>query len=373
VKSNTALVGWPSPCSNVSGVESANACDKDFALSADDSFGRPRGCVHLMGFVRRSGRIAKEIRILLIGTDTSGRVFAEETQTVTLSCHGAGVISKHKLAADGILILRFLGGNSEASIRLVGELGEDLRGYIYGVTFVDPNLDFWELKFPPPPKWRVNFEAPLQCTSCQNHEVVDQSEVEADVYALAEFILRPCSICGTSTQWRRATEDDVAVPANPATRGLEAQSRFVASPLQLGSARSGEPLAAVSQHRRLAGVEIAVPEGLPPEPLPPAATAAVAHNANRRHDVRTRVSFTACARQDSVDEIVECGNISKGGFSFRSRKSYLAGSDIDVALSYYPGTQPAFVRATVRHSLVLPNSSFHYGVMYAVTNRIRKS
>jgi hypothetical protein len=76
LKSNTALVGWPSR-SNVSGVESANACDKDFALSADDSFGRPRGCGHLMGFVRRSGRIAKEIRILLIGTDTSGHVFAE--------------------------------------------------------------------------------------------------------------------------------------------------------------------------------------------------------------------------------------------------------------------------------------------------------
>lgn len=32
-------------------------------------------------------------RILLIGTDTSGRVFAEETQTVTSAGHGAGVIS----------------------------------------------------------------------------------------------------------------------------------------------------------------------------------------------------------------------------------------------------------------------------------------
>jgi hypothetical protein len=327
-----------------------------------------------MGFVRRSGRIAKEIRILLIGTDTSGRVFAEETQTVTLSRHGAGVISKHRLAADGILILRFLGGNSEASIRLVGELGEDLRGYVYGVTFVDPNLDFWELKFPPPPKWRVNFDAPLQCTSCQKREVVDQSEVEADVYALAEFILRPCAICGTSTQWRRATEDDVLVPANFKTRSFEPPNRFVPGPLQLGSAQSGEPLSTVSsQHRRLAGVEIAVPEALPPEPLSPIATAAVAHSANRRQDVRTRVSFTACVRQDSVDEIVECGNISKGGFSFRSRKSYLAGSDIDVALPYYPGTQPAFVRATVRHSLVLPNSSFHYGVKYAATSRIPKS
>ena len=41
------------------------------------------------------------------------------------------------------------------------------------------------------------------------------------------------------------------------------------------------------------------------------------------------------------------------------------GSAIDVALPYYPGTQPAFVPALVRHALVLPNDSFHYGVMYA--------
>jgi hypothetical protein len=219
----------------------------------------------------------------------------------------------------------------------------------------------------------VNFEAPLQCTSCQQREVVDQSEVEADVYALAEFILRPCAICGTSTQWRRAIDDDVLLPANPTTRSLEPPNRFAASPLHVESARSGEPLPTVSQHRRLVGVEIAVPEALAPEPLSPVATAVVAHSANQRHDVRTRVSFTACVRQDGVDEIVECGNSSKGGFSFRSRKSYLAGSDIEAALPYYPGTQPAFVRATVRHFLVLPNNNFHYGVKYTTTSRIPKS
>ena len=38
-----------------------------------------------MGKVRRSGRIAKEIRILLLGMDCNGTVFSEETQTVTLS------------------------------------------------------------------------------------------------------------------------------------------------------------------------------------------------------------------------------------------------------------------------------------------------
>jgi hypothetical protein len=322
-----------------------------------------------MGFLRRSGRVAKEIRILLIGTDTSGRVFAEETQTVTLSRHGAGIISKHKLAADGMLIMRFLGGSSEVSIRLVGELGEDLRGYIYGVAFVDPNLDFWELKLPPPPRWRVDFEAPLQCTSCKSREVVDQSEVEADVYALADFILRLCSTCGTSTQWRHAAEYDVAVPAKVAMANFESANGPYGAPQQPALTQSSAPEA---QHRQVAGIEVAALDA-PPVPLPTAATAVVARTANRRRDVRTRVSFPACVVQDGVEEIVECGNVSKGGFSFRSRKPYLAGSDIDVALPHYPGTPPAFVRATIRHALVLPNNNFHYGVMYAATNRIPRS
>jgi hypothetical protein len=320
-----------------------------------------------MGFVRRSGRVAKEIRILLIGTDTSGRVFAEETQTVTLSRHGAGIISKHKLAADGMLILRFLGGSSEASIRLVGELGEDLRGYIYGVAFVDPNLDFWELKLPPPPRWRVDFEAPLQCTSCKSREVVDQSEVEADVYALADFILRLCSTCGTSTQWRLAAEDDAAAPAKLATPKFEPAMELFGVARQPASIESSGPVPASAQHRQLTGTEVA--QDAPVAPLPTAATAVVARTANRRRDVRTRVSFTACVLHDGVEEIVQCGNVSKGGFSFRSQKAYVAGSDIGVALPYYPGTQPAFVRATIRHALVLPNDNYHYGVMYAATNR----
>ncbi len=205
-----------------------------------------------MGFVRRSGRVAKEIRILLIGTDTSGRVFAEETQTVTLRRHGAGIISKHKLAADGMLIMRFLGGSSEVSIRLVGELGEDLRGYIYGVAFVDPNLDFWELKLPPPPRWRVDFAAPLQCTSCKSREVVDQSEVEADVYALADFILRLCSTCRASTQWRHA-EDNVSVPAEPATLNLESTNGPSAAVYPPASTGSGATVPGSAQHLQLAG------------------------------------------------------------------------------------------------------------------------
>ncbi len=321
-----------------------------------------------MGWVRRSGRIAKEIRILLLGTDTSGRVFSEETRTVTLSRHGAGLISKYKLAPDGILILRFLGGSSEAAIRLVGQLGEDVRGYVYGVAFVDPDLDFWELKFPPPPQWRVDFDEPLQCTSCQRNEVVDQSEIEADVYALSESILRFCPTCGTSTQWRRpASERAGLVRPKPKaeTEIQEPVSQYATSSGELMPESSKFDHLPGAQRQRLAGIEVAVPEAPPPEPLPPAATATVARAANRRRDVRTRVSFTACVRHDCAEEIVECGNISKGGFSFRSRKSYPVGSSIDVAVPYYPGTPPIFVSASIRHAVALPHGTFHYGVMYA--------
>jgi len=37
---------------------------------------------------RRSGRVKKEIPILLIGSDADGWVFTEETHTVVLSLHG---------------------------------------------------------------------------------------------------------------------------------------------------------------------------------------------------------------------------------------------------------------------------------------------
>src|ERR1700675_444035 len=162
-----------------------------------------------MGGVRRSGRIAKEVRILLLGTDTSGHIFSEETNTVVLSRHGAGIVSRHTLAADEVLTLRLFGTSAEAGVRLVGQIGQETRGYTYGVEFLDPDMDFWEMKFPAPPNWHYDSDCALECTACHNRQVVNQSEVEADVYALLKSILRFCSQCGTSTAWRQAVVDDL--------------------------------------------------------------------------------------------------------------------------------------------------------------------
>jgi hypothetical protein len=323
-----------------------------------------------MGKVRRSGRIAKEIRILLLGMDVNGTVFSEETQTVTLSRHGAGIISKHKLATDGLLIMRFLGGSTETAIRLVGQLGQDARGFVYGVAFVDEEEDFWELKFPPPATWGVELDGPMQCESCKQCEIVDQSEVEADVYALSESILRYCIYCGTPTLWRRAPDRVVTPPMYAGAEVVTANSGVAARTLTqslagVGTQRGSDPKRTAQGARpRLAGAEMLGNEKLPAPALPPTASAVVAKAANRRRDVRTRVNLSACVRFEESEEIVECANLSKRGFGFRSRKQYLVGSEILVAVPFYPGTPPTFVTGSVRHVTALPNHNYQYGVMY---------
>jgi hypothetical protein len=71
---------------------------------------------------RRSGRITLAVPILLIGSDSVGKVFSEQTHTVMLSLHGAGIVSRYRLVAEQQLVLREKATNREAEIRVVGEI-----------------------------------------------------------------------------------------------------------------------------------------------------------------------------------------------------------------------------------------------------------
>jgi hypothetical protein len=191
---------------------------------SDNPLGRCHG--HLTGGVRRSGRIKKQLGVLLLGTDTSGRVFSEETVTVVLCRHGAGVISTPRLAPDEILTIRLLSSNKEAEVRLVGQMGQETRGYTDGVKFMDPDLDFWQIEFPPPTSWPPDIDHALECSLCRTREVVHQSEIEADVYAISKGILRKCPSCGIATLWRRASSKSVSrLPESPIRSTTADESR----------------------------------------------------------------------------------------------------------------------------------------------------
>ncbi|MFI5093292.1 MAG: PilZ domain-containing protein [Candidatus Acidiferrum sp.] len=363
---------------------------------------------------RRSGRIAKELAIVLFGTDAAGKVFSEETKTVVLSRHGAGVVSRYRFAPDEVLTLRLPGTTQEALVRLVGQIGGEPGRYVYGLAFLDPDPHFWPMEFPPPdPHEPVSRRITLECSFCLARQDVEQGDIEEDVYSVLGNVLRYCPDCGTSTPWKKALIEAVPVPAaSPAEANFRSVPSYPAprvSPPHLASpapsfAASFEPphvassspdLASpaasysgasalqefvsvndphASPHVASAVAVLQVPDRAPalapPSPqlldAPARQLDANGRRINKRRHVRIRVNFSACVRRPAhADEIVECENISKGGMCFHSLTQYALGSLIEVAAPFSPGEQALFVPAQIKRVEPLSGSQvFRYGVEY---------
>src|SRR5882672_12013205 len=178
--------------------------------------------------MRRSSRIPKEIAILLVGSDMDGKVFSEETKTVVLSRHGAGIVSQYVLSAEQELILRRLDTDKEAEVRIVGQLGSYGESHTYGVAFLDAEMDLWGVDFPSmTDSEKEASRVLLQCSSCKARDVVQQSDLESDVYLVNEGIVRTCKSCGSSTFWRRPIDDagDEPLPLEAAPAEAEEKER----------------------------------------------------------------------------------------------------------------------------------------------------
>jgi hypothetical protein len=69
---------------------------------------------------------------------------------------------------------------------------------------------------------------------------------------------------------------------------------------------------------------------------------------------------------------VTCEDLSRGGLSFKSRKSYTPDAQIEVAAPYSPESQNIFVHARIVHVEELKEEKrFHCGVEYAATAKTR--
>ena len=289
--------------------------------------------------MRRSSRVPREITILLVGSDMEGKTFSEQTKTVLLSRHGAGIVSQYALSAEQELILRRLDTDKEAEVRVVGNLGAHGKTYTYGVTFLNPEMDLWDVKFPSMTESEKEASRVLlQCSGCKVRELVQQSDLESDVYLVNEGIVRACKNCGSSTFWRRAIDDGSGEPVPPEIAISEAEERT-------------EPVEALP--------------AAPPEAAP--AVQPTARIENKRKHLRTKVNFKACIRSSAFGEdIATCEDMSRGGLRFKSRKEYVAQTEIEVAVPYSPGTQSIFVRARIIHVTELKEERrFRCGICYA--------
>ncbi len=273
----------------------------------------------------KAAAFPQRLAVLLVGSDMEGKVFSEHTRTVLLSRHGAGIVSEYKLAAEQELILRRLDSNKEAEVRVVGQLGSQTDSYTYGVAFLDSHVDFWGIEFPPATESeKLARRLLLQCSSCKCREVVEQSDLEADVYHVNAGIVRYCKKCGSSTVWKAAVGtvgEDLTLPA---------------------TGQDPEPAASPA------------PTAPDPSPVPPPP----ARQENRRKHIRTKVSFKACVRSFAFgDDIVTCEDMSRGGLRFKSRRRYADKAAVEIAAPYSPGVPSIFVAAQIAYVLELSQES----------------
>jgi hypothetical protein len=314
---------------------------------------------------RRSGRIPKQVAILLIGSDIEGRIFSERTKTVVLSRHGAGIISEHKLSAEQEVVIRSEESNKEAEVRVVGQIGSAGEMYIYGVAFTRPDVNFWGIEFPPLSEAEKRASrTTLECGRCHARESADHSDLESDVYAINESIMRYCKRCGSSTLWKQPTGDQelpaAQFAATPRAGVWQPEARHEESAEQMGQsqnvdAATAAPAARVYTDRAGSSVDVA-------DPAPATGSAASrgrqVHSKdsdNRRKHGRTRVNFKACIRRtDAPDDVVSCEDMSRGGIRFKSKKQYFEKAMIEVAVPYSPGSSAIFVAAQIAWVLELP-------------------
>jgi hypothetical protein len=347
---------------------------------------------------RRSGRIPKQIAISLFGSDIEGRIFSEQTKTVVLSRHGAGIVSAYKLSAEQELVLRNEESHKEIDARVVGQIGQEGDTYIYGIAFLDRTLNFWDIDFPELSDTEKRASKTLlECRSCHSRETADHSDLASDVMAVNEGIVRYCQKCGTSTMWKQAAPDSAPInepeePSRPslpsaansfgpaarsATPGLQERKSsfagaawmeteaFAPPETEPESVSSGVPA------NRGAGILPASDLGEPAKAESPRSAAsspgvAVKDRENRRKHARTRVNFKACVRRPGLaDDIVACEDMSRGGLRFKSSKKYFEKMLIEVAVPYSPGDQAIFVSAQIAYVQELTEQNmYRCGVMY---------
>jgi hypothetical protein len=262
---------------------------------------------------------SRELQIEVFGTELSGRQFIEQTRILTITRDGATIPLANKLAPDSELIVRNPVNNKEAIARVVDLIREEIFVHVYAIAFVDSPVNPWQAEFPEamPPTTVI-----LECSRCHAVDAVLLSEIEKDVFESKQTLTRHCGCSKSVTTWRQ-TDRRVTERRVPEQR---ASDRRQESP----SVRK-----------------------------PPAR-----HPQEKRREKRTQMSPPACIRCQGWETVVECEDVSRGGFRFKSRRAFPEGARIEVAVPYAKSSNNIFVGARIAYAQPLSGGFFRYGVAY---------
>ena len=271
---------------------------------------------------RRTDRVCINFPIRVLGTDSAGQDFEDKARTLSVCRYGATIVLDRQLAPGQRTTIRNLTTHEETRVRVVGQIGGQPHGYVYGIALVDSTQDIWKIQFPPlSHSDNAVIRLLLECIGCQAREVAYLNELEVEVFEANTTVSRSCQSCNDWTVWKRALVETTPNDQLPA-----------AAQQPLESSTSPEP-----------------------------------QTGNRRKSVRVRLKkITACIRQPGFgEEIVHVDDLSRGGLRFRSPKTYYEGSRIEVAVPYEPNGANIFVLARIVRFGELPEANFkEYGATY---------
>jgi hypothetical protein len=151
---------------------------------------------------RRSDRILVPVRIRVIGSSSAGVSFAEETETISFSQHGARISLAHDLLPDDVVLIKNLANEIEEEFRVVGGFQQVFGGrQEWGVEALNPSSEIWGIPFPATMEG-IEPKVLIECAACKTAAHGALSSIEYEVLLSAGLITRHCDRCGESTRWK---------------------------------------------------------------------------------------------------------------------------------------------------------------------------
>ncbi len=174
---------------------------------------------------RRTTRILLRIPIEVRGTDAAGKSFTERTTTLAINRHGALIVLEHVVLPESRVAITNLQNMLASPFRVVSQALKSLgEGPEWGVECREPEKNFWGIFFPersPAPAKEERIDTLLECSACRARELAPLTLAEYETVALKRVLERPCSACGSTTNWSLgvvAGESAAAVPDTPQLR-----------------------------------------------------------------------------------------------------------------------------------------------------------
>ncbi len=261
--------------------------------------------------------VKTDLPVEVTGVDAFGQQFLESTRTQSIQRDGVSILLTSQLAPNSEVIVRNPETGEEAIASVAAQKSEGGSGATYELAFLNPETDLWNIHSRPVATGR---ELHPQCTGCGSESTLTLSDRDMEAFESTRELIRSCSTCNASGIWKEISREarSKKMAEAPARQDSNSDSTYTVPPKE-----------------------------------------------DRRKNRRTAMKMAACIRFSGVDLVVDCEDVSKGGFRFKCRNQYPQGTRLEASVPYHTKSSTnIFTPAAVSYCIKMPDGLFRHGVTY---------